>query len=116
MTTEPLYNALECDMSKVYGLEFKGGTLDQLFDRHARTWEHLENGDILIRNKDNAREFSFMHRENKYKVHIYSTESISSGNEGVHIRDTGTRIGEISKSHYAWFTSNYGYTNCCNSP
>ena len=82
-------NVQENDMDGFWGMEFVGGTLDELLIRNSSALDFTPEGDLLIKQEDDTKKYTFHIGDEECVLKIGTSSSWGTGLKGVRVEDTG---------------------------
>lgn len=80
-------NTYEQELGMYKAIIFSGGTINSLAMPYGYEQEHLDDGNILLRHKDDSKEYTFKINEQVCKVSIFSSSSTHLGIDGLKIKN-----------------------------
>ncbi len=86
------YKFCKDEIQYIGAIEFIGGTLNHLFSRESCKLEVTEEGNFVVKEKDNKKEYNFTIGFQKCRIALYNSVSYGNGTYGVDIKDNGVRL------------------------
>lgn len=85
-------NVQETDMDGFWGMEFVGGTLDELMTRDPSALDFTPEGDLLIKQEDDTKKYTFHIEDQECVLKIRTSSTWGTGLKGVRVQDTGVHL------------------------
>ena len=85
-------NMLESDIEGFWGIEFIGGTLNNLYVRDKNQLNVSHRGEVTVKFVEDKVEYEFYYENEKWKIVIGSSSNFGSGVEGFHVQNEGVYV------------------------
>ena len=85
-------NVLESDMEGFWGIEFVGGTLNNLYNRDSDNIDLSNSGELTVKLIEDKVEYEFDYENEKWRIIIGSSSHFGSGVDGLHVENDGAYV------------------------
>lgn len=85
-------NVLESDMDGFWGIEFVGGTLNNLYSRDGASIDWSKSGEVTFKLIEDKVEYEFEYENEKWKIVMGSDSRFGSGVDGLHVENNGVYL------------------------
>lgn len=85
-------NVHETNMDEFWGMEFVGGTLDELMTRDSSSWDFTPKGGLVIQPEDNTKRYHFSIEGEECLFEVGTSSHWSSGIKGVSVKDSEVHL------------------------